>query len=158
MFIIVLVCPFNIVYKSSRYRFLSVIRNIVLSPLYKVLMLDFFMADQLCSQVISSINSFKLIRVNYHIWTINQSPYWVICSLFFNQVPTLRNLEYIACYYITGSYKTEDFGYCMRNTYYKDLAYAVSFLPYYWRAMQVILLHPAVLIDFPFSFFFLIYY
>ncbi|KAL8052791.1 hypothetical protein ABFX02_05G027700 [Erythranthe guttata] len=101
VFIIVLICPFNIIYKSSRYHFLSVMRNIVLSPLYKVVMLDFFMADQLCSQI-----------------------------------PTLRNLEYIACYYITGSYKTQDFNYCSRNTYYRDLAYAVSFLPYYWRAMQ----------------------
>ncbi|KAL8533450.1 hypothetical protein ACS0TY_009730 [Phlomoides rotata] len=100
-FIAVLVCPLNIIYKSTRYRFLSVIRNIVLSPLYKVVMLDFFMADQLCSQI-----------------------------------PMLRDLEYVACYYITGSYKTQDYGYCMRNTYYRDLAYAVSFLPYYWRAMQ----------------------
>ncbi|KAK4410374.1 Phosphate transporter [Sesamum angolense] len=100
-FILVLVCPFNIIYKSSRYCFLSVIRNIILSPLYKVVMLDFFMADQLCSQV-----------------------------------PMLRDLEYMACYYITGSYKTQDYQYCMRTTYYRDLAYAVSFLPYYWRAMQ----------------------
>ncbi|KAF7827878.1 phosphate transporter PHO1-like protein 1 [Senna tora] len=101
VFLLVLVCPFNVVYRSSRYRFLRVIRNIVLSPLYKVVMLDFFMADQLCSQV-----------------------------------PMLRNLEYVACYYITGSYKTQDYGYCMRAKHYRDLAYAVSFLPYYWRAMQ----------------------
>ncbi|KAL8035264.1 hypothetical protein ABFX02_12G086000 [Erythranthe guttata] len=100
-FILVLVCPFNVIYKSSRYRFISVIRNIILSPFYKVVMLDFFMADQLCSQV-----------------------------------PMLRELEYVACYYITGSYKNQDYQYCMRNTYYRDLAYAVSFLPYYWRAMQ----------------------
>lgn len=57
-FIIVLICPFNIIYKSSRYRLLSVMRNIVLSPLYKVMMLDFFMADQLCSQVINQPTSF----------------------------------------------------------------------------------------------------
>lgn len=50
----------------------------------------------------------------------------------------LRNLEYVACYYITGSYKNQDYGLCMRNKNYKDLAYAVSFLPYYWRAMQVL--------------------
>ncbi|CDP00543.1 unnamed protein product [Coffea canephora] len=99
--LLVLVCPLNIIYKSSRYRFLCVIRNIILSPLYKVVMLDFFMADQLCSQV-----------------------------------PMLRNLEYVACYYISGSYKTQDYGLCMRNKNYRDLAYAVSFLPYYWRAMQ----------------------
>ncbi|KAI3796217.1 hypothetical protein L1987_38883 [Smallanthus sonchifolius] len=100
-FLVLLVCPINIVYKSSRYCLLSVLRNIVLSPLYKVVMLDFFMADQLCSQV-----------------------------------PTLRNLEYVGCYYITGSYKTQDYGYCVSTKNYRDLAYAVSFLPYYWRAMQ----------------------
>ncbi|OAY84913.1 Phosphate transporter PHO1-3 [Ananas comosus] len=66
-----------------------------------VVMVDFFMADQLCSQV-----------------------------------PMLRSLEYLACYYITGSYKTQDYGYCMRAKHFRDLAYAVSFLPYYWRAMQ----------------------
>ncbi|PSR84911.1 Phosphate transporter like [Actinidia chinensis var. chinensis] len=101
VFLLLLVHPFNIFYKSSRHRFLRVIRNIILSPLYKVAMLDFFMADQLCSQV-----------------------------------PMLRNLEYVACYYITGSFKTQDYGYCMRTKNYRDLAYAVSFLPYYWRAMQ----------------------
>ncbi|KVH97462.1 phosphate transporter PHO1 homolog 1 [Cynara cardunculus var. scolymus] len=101
VFLVLLVCPVNIIYKSSRYRLLSVLRNIILSPLYKVVMLDFFMADQLCSQV-----------------------------------PMLRNLEYVACYYITGSYKTEDYGYCVRTKNYRDLAYAVSFLPYYWRAVQ----------------------
>lgn len=36
VFVVVLVCPFNVIYKSSRYRFLCVIRNIILSPLYKV--------------------------------------------------------------------------------------------------------------------------
>ncbi|CAN6933170.1 unnamed protein product [Brassica oleracea] len=101
VFFLILICPLNIFYKSSRYRLISVIRNIVFSPLYKVVMLDFFMADQLCSQV-----------------------------------PMLRNLEYIACYYITGSYATQDYGYCMRVKYYRDLAYAVSFLPYYCRVMQ----------------------
>ncbi|KAG6470638.1 hypothetical protein ZIOFF_071715 [Zingiber officinale] len=101
MFLIVLFCPVNIIYKSSRYCFLRVIRNIILSPLYKVVMVDFFMADQLCSQV-----------------------------------PMLRNMEYVACYYITGSYRTQDYGLCMRSKHCKDLAYAVSFLPYYWRAMQ----------------------
>ncbi|KAK4764864.1 hypothetical protein SAY86_025954 [Trapa natans] len=101
VFSLVLVCPFNIIYKSSRYRLLRVLRNIAFSPFYKVVMLDFFMADQLCSQV-----------------------------------PMLQHLEYIACYYITGSFKTQNYGYCMKTKHFQDLAYAVSFLPYYWRAMQ----------------------
>lgn len=101
IFSLLFICPFNIFYKSSRYRFLRVIRNIILSPLYKVVMLDFFMADQLCSQV-----------------------------------PMLRDLEYVVCYYLTGSYITQDYGYCKSVGHYRDLAYAVSFFPYYWRAMQ----------------------
>ncbi|KAK3132345.1 hypothetical protein QOZ80_6AG0519830 [Eleusine coracana subsp. coracana] len=101
VFLLILVCPFNIIYRSSRYHFLTVIRNIILTPFYKVVMVDFFMADQLCSQV-----------------------------------PMLRSLEYLACYYITSSYRTQDYGYCTRVEHFRDLAYAVSFLPYYWRAMQ----------------------
>ncbi|XP_062232938.1 phosphate transporter PHO1-3-like [Phragmites australis] len=101
VFLLILVCPFNIIYRSSRYHFLRVIRNIILTPFYKVVMVDFFMADQLCSQV-----------------------------------PMLRSLEYLACYYISSSYRTQDYGYCTRVKHFRDLAYAVSFLPYYWRAMQ----------------------
>ncbi|KAL5199335.1 hypothetical protein ABZP36_020538 [Zizania latifolia] len=101
VFLLILVCPFNVLYRSCRYHFLRVIRNIILTPFYKVVMVDFFMADQLCSQV-----------------------------------PLLRSLEYLACYYITSSYKTQDYGYCTRVKHFRDLAYAVSFLPYYWRAMQ----------------------
>ncbi|KAL6847743.1 hypothetical protein ACP4OV_021871 [Aristida adscensionis] len=101
VFLLLLFCPFNVVYRSSRLRFLRILRNIVLSPLYKVVMADFFMADQLCSQV-----------------------------------PMLRSLEYVACYYISGSYRTQDYGYCTNTKHIRDLAYAVSFLPYYWRAMQ----------------------
>ncbi|RLN25440.1 hypothetical protein C2845_PM07G04290 [Panicum miliaceum] len=100
-FLLLLFCPLNVVYRSSRFRFLRILRNIVLSPLYKVVMVDFFMADQLCSQV-----------------------------------PMLRSMEYLACYYISGSYRTQDYGYCINTKHIRDLAYAVSFLPYYWRAMQ----------------------
>ncbi|KAF8723961.1 hypothetical protein HU200_020962 [Digitaria exilis] len=101
VFLLLLFCPLNVVYRSSRFRFLRILRNIILSPLYKVVMVDFFMADQLCSQV-----------------------------------PMLRSLEYLACYYISGSYMTQDYGYCINTKHIRDLAYAVSFLPYYWRAMQ----------------------
>ncbi|KAF9613089.1 hypothetical protein IFM89_005568 [Coptis chinensis] len=46
-----LICPFNIFYRSTRYCFLQVIRNITCSPFYKVVLVDFFMADQLTSQI-----------------------------------------------------------------------------------------------------------
>ncbi|KAI3469794.1 hypothetical protein Pfo_026457 [Paulownia fortunei] len=50
-FVLLLICPLNIFYRPTRYCFLRVIRNIVCSPFYKVLMVDFFMADQLTSQI-----------------------------------------------------------------------------------------------------------
>lgn len=100
--VVVLLCPLNIIYRSTRFAFLRVLRNIVLSPFYKVGMVDFFMADQLTSQV-----------------------------------PLLRQLEYVTCYYATGSYKTQNSDICTNNNKrYTDIAYVVSFLPYYWRAMQ----------------------
>ncbi|GLJ12485.1 hypothetical protein SUGI_0191930 [Cryptomeria japonica] len=99
--IAVLVCPLNMIYRPTRYAFLRAMRNIILSPLYKVVMVDFFMADQLTSQV-----------------------------------PLLRQLEYVICYYGTGSFRSENYSTCTNNKHYRDLVYVVSFLPYYWRAMQ----------------------
>jgi len=98
----VLFCPIDILYRSSRFCFLKVIRNIMLAPLYKVVMTDFFMADQLTSQI-----------------------------------PLLRHLEYIACYCLAGSFATHDYSACHNNNKsYREMAYVISFLPYYWRAMQ----------------------
>ncbi|XP_062220675.1 phosphate transporter PHO1-2-like isoform X2 [Phragmites australis] len=97
----VLLCPFNIFYRSTRYCFVRVMRNIIFSPFYKVLMADFFMADQLTSQI-----------------------------------PLLRHLEFTACYFMAGSFKTHAYQTCTTGQQYRQLAYVISFLPYYWRAMQ----------------------
>ncbi|KAG1361513.1 phosphate transporter PHO1-2 [Cocos nucifera] len=96
-----LLCPFNIFYRPTRYCFLRVIRNIMFSPFYKVLMVDFFMADQLTSQI-----------------------------------PLLRHMEFTACYFVAGGFRTHPYETCTRSHQYKLLAYVISFLPYYWRAIQ----------------------
>ncbi|KAG1359728.1 Phosphate transporter PHO1-2 [Cocos nucifera] len=96
-----LICPVNIFYRPTRYRFLRVIRNIMFSPFYKVLMVDFFMADQLTSQI-----------------------------------PLLRHMEFTACYFMAGGFRIHPYETCTRSRQYKLLAYVISFLPYYWRAMQ----------------------
>ncbi|KAK6254726.1 SPX domain - like 8 [Theobroma cacao] len=101
IFVALLVCPFDIFYKPTRYCFLRIIRNIICSPFYKVLMVDFFMADQLTSQI-----------------------------------PLLRHLESTACYFLAGSIKTHQYATCKNGKMYRQLAYVISFLPYYWRAMQ----------------------
>jgi hypothetical protein len=97
-----LVCPFNMFYRSTRYCFMRIMRNIVFSPFYKVLMADFFMADQLTSQI-----------------------------------PLLRHMEFAACYFMAGSFRANPYETCTNSQQYKHLAYVLSFLPYYWRAMQV---------------------
>ncbi|KAK2643707.1 hypothetical protein Ddye_018902 [Dipteronia dyeriana] len=99
--ICLLICPFDIFYLPTRYCFLRILRNIICSPFYKVLMVDFFMADQLTSQI-----------------------------------PLLRHLESTACYFMAGSFKTHRYETCKKGRLYRELAYVISFLPYYWRAMQ----------------------
>ncbi|XP_022156312.1 phosphate transporter PHO1 homolog 3-like [Momordica charantia] len=47
----ILICPFNIIYRSSRLFFLTCLFHCICAPLYKVLLPDFFLADQLTSQV-----------------------------------------------------------------------------------------------------------
>ncbi|XP_059650851.1 phosphate transporter PHO1 [Cornus florida] len=100
-FIALLICPFNICYRPTRYCFLRIIRNIICSPFYRVLMVDFFMADQLTSQI-----------------------------------PLLRHIESAACYFVAGNIKTNRYETCKSGKLYRELAYVISFAPYYWRAMQ----------------------
>ncbi|ESQ32597.1 hypothetical protein EUTSA_v10005314mg [Eutrema salsugineum] len=61
-----LFCPFNIVYRSSRYFLIGCFFRCLLSPLYKVILPDFFLADQLTSQV----QTFRsmLFYVCYYGW------------------------------------------------------------------------------------------
>ncbi|KAF5752406.1 putative xenotropic and polytropic murine leukemia virus receptor pho1 [Tripterygium wilfordii] len=101
IFLVLLVSPFNVLYRPTRYCFLRIIRNIVCSPFYKVLMVDFFMADQLTSQI-----------------------------------TLLRHLESTTCYFLAGSFKTHSYKTCNSTRLYRELAYVISFMPYYWRAMQ----------------------
>ncbi|XP_054793044.1 phosphate transporter PHO1 homolog 3-like isoform X2 [Prosopis cineraria] len=49
--IVILSCPFNIMYRSSRLFFLTCLFHCICAPLYKVTLPDFFLADQFTSQV-----------------------------------------------------------------------------------------------------------
>ncbi|XP_051122453.1 phosphate transporter PHO1 homolog 3-like [Andrographis paniculata] len=49
--IVIMLCPLNIMYRSSRFFLLVCLFHCVLAPLYKVSLPDFFLADQLTSQV-----------------------------------------------------------------------------------------------------------
>ncbi|CAD5323926.1 unnamed protein product [Arabidopsis thaliana] len=103
IFICVLICPFNTFYRPTRFCFIRILRKIVCSPFYKVLMVDFFMGDQLTSQI-----------------------------------PLLRHLETTGCYFLAQSFKTHEYNTCKNGRYYREFAYLISFLPYFWRAMQCV--------------------
>ncbi|PPD95946.1 hypothetical protein GOBAR_DD07035 [Gossypium barbadense] len=49
--LVILIFPFNILYRSSRLFFLTILFHCICAPLYKVKFQDFFLADQLTSQV-----------------------------------------------------------------------------------------------------------
>eukprot|EP00258_Populus_trichocarpa_P033000 XP_024449019.1 phosphate transporter PHO1 homolog 9-like [Populus trichocarpa] len=49
--LVIIFCPFNIIYRSSRYFLIQCALHCLFAPLYKVTLPDFFLADQLTSQV-----------------------------------------------------------------------------------------------------------
>ncbi|CAN5951468.1 unnamed protein product [Sphagnum jensenii] len=64
VFLVMLLIPANILYKSSRYFFLRCFRRIVFAPFYKVALSDFFLGDQLTSQV-ASFRNFEFMLCYY---------------------------------------------------------------------------------------------
>ncbi|PQQ01684.1 phosphate transporter PHO1 homolog 3-like isoform X1 [Prunus yedoensis var. nudiflora] len=64
--VLILLCPFNLIYRSSRYFFLLCLFHCICAPLYKVTLPDFFLADQLTSQV-QAIRSLQFY-VCYYGW------------------------------------------------------------------------------------------
>ncbi|KAF9604838.1 hypothetical protein IFM89_010513 [Coptis chinensis] len=61
-----LICPFNIFYRSTHYCFLQVIRHIACSPFYKVVLVDFFMADRLTSQAFNFVLRLVWVQTVMH--------------------------------------------------------------------------------------------
>ncbi|KAJ4874653.1 Phosphate transporter PHO1-like protein 10 [Raphanus sativus] len=60
----ILLCPFNIIYRSSRVFFLRSLLHCICAPLYEVTLPDFFLADHLTSQV-QAIRSLELFICYY---------------------------------------------------------------------------------------------
>ncbi|KAJ7943430.1 Phosphate transporter PHO1-like protein [Quillaja saponaria] len=62
--LVILFCPFNIIYCSSRFFFIRCLVRCICAPLYLVTLPDFFLADQLTSQV-QAFRSFELYICYY---------------------------------------------------------------------------------------------
>jgi len=56
VFLLALCTPLNILYRSSRMFFLRCLQHVIFAPFYKVILADFFLGDQLTSQVASFRN------------------------------------------------------------------------------------------------------
>ncbi|CAL0312228.1 unnamed protein product [Lupinus luteus] len=64
--IVILLCPLNILYRSSRMFFLTCLFHCICAPLYKVILPDFFLADQFTSQG-QALRSF-VFYICYYGW------------------------------------------------------------------------------------------
>ncbi|OAE31554.1 hypothetical protein AXG93_3415s1140 [Marchantia polymorpha subsp. ruderalis] len=116
IFFLLLFCPFNFCYRSSRLFLLKTLLHIVCAPLYKVVLADFFLADQLTSQV------------HFPTSVLHKG-----C-----EVPSFRQLEYVLCYYIGSYYKLGNGDSCTKNVHFQRVVYVVSLAPYWWRFLQVL--------------------
>lgn len=59
---------------------------------------------------------------------------WFPCS----QVPMLRNLEFVLCYYVGGYFLTKDHESCTGSKRYVNWTYVVALSPYWCRFWQVL--------------------
>ncbi|EEF39969.1 xenotropic and polytropic murine leukemia virus receptor pho1, putative [Ricinus communis] len=66
LLIVLLLLPFNVLYRSARFFLLTCIFHCIAAPLYKVTLQDFFLADQLTSQV-QAIRSLEFY-ICYYAW------------------------------------------------------------------------------------------
>ncbi|KAM7520707.1 hypothetical protein LguiB_019669 [Lonicera macranthoides] len=64
--LLIMFCPFDIIYRENRFFFIKCIWHCLCAPLYKVTLPDFFLADQLTSQVQAIRN--LLFYVCYYGW------------------------------------------------------------------------------------------
>ncbi|KAF3644000.1 Phosphate transporter PHO1 -like protein 5 [Capsicum annuum] len=64
--LLIVFCPLNIIYRSSRFFLLRTAWHCICAPLYKVTLPDFLLADQLTSQV-QAIRSLQFY-VCYYVW------------------------------------------------------------------------------------------
>ncbi|KAH7433339.1 hypothetical protein KP509_07G064300 [Ceratopteris richardii] len=62
--LLLLLCPFDVCYRSSRVFFIKCMKRITFAPFYKVLLADFFLADQLTSQV-TALRSLQFVMCYY---------------------------------------------------------------------------------------------
>ncbi|KAI3799106.1 hypothetical protein L1987_34396 [Smallanthus sonchifolius] len=125
--LLIMFCPFNIMYRSSRFFLIVNLWRYVCAPLYKVTFPDFFLGDQLTSQV-------QLLRtvefyICYYGWgdfkrrsnTCNQSKIYEIFYIFIAVLPYW--LRFLQC--MRQVFEHKDYGPAMNGLKYLSTIVAV---------------------------------
>lgn len=98
---------------------------------------DFFLADQLTSQVrLPCLYCNRKNNINWAYIPLNLAVILLIDSAFAIQVQALRSLQFYICYYGWGDFKRRSNN-CQGSDIYKILYIIVAVLPYWSRFLQV---------------------
>ncbi|XP_076925206.1 phosphate transporter PHO1 homolog 9-like [Bidens hawaiensis] len=125
--LLITICPFNIMYRSSRFFLIVSLWHCVCAPLYKVTFPDFFLGDQLTSQV-------QLLRtvefyICYYGWgdfkrrsnTCNQSNIYEMFFIFIAVIPYW--FRFLQC--MRQVFEQKDYGHGMNGLKYLSTIVAV---------------------------------
>ncbi|KAL6551580.1 hypothetical protein OROGR_007734 [Orobanche gracilis] len=113
--LLITICPFNIIYRSSRFFLIHCAWHCVCAPLYKVRLPDFFLADQLTSQTKKPVTSGSLGG--------------------YTSVQAIRSLQFYICYYGWGYFKTRS-NTCLDSKVYQIFHIVIAIIPFWSRFLQ----------------------
>ncbi|KAL8247078.1 hypothetical protein R6Q59_008294 [Mikania micrantha] len=139
--LLIMVCPFNIMYRASRFFLIVNLWHFVCAPLYKVTFPDFFLGDQLTSQV-------QLLRIVefyicYYGWgdfkrrsnTCNQSNTYEIFFILVAVIPYW--FRFLQC--MRQVFEQKDYGHAMNGLKYLSTIVAVATRTIYVQRRGVVM-------------------
>ncbi|KAI3467312.1 hypothetical protein Pfo_023975 [Paulownia fortunei] len=125
-------CPFNIIYRSSRFFLIKCVFRCICAPLYKVTLPDFFLADQFTSQV-QAIRSFEYYICFYGGGKLSR-------RLKRCNSHDVYNIFYFIVAVIPYWFAFSRFTICVRRLFEeRDFAHGYNGLRYFWTIVAVVI-------------------
>lgn len=128
----ILICPFNIIYRSSRLFFLTCLFHCICAPLYKVSFV-FHNVYKLRDTEVAVVNFF-LRQISFLQVVL---PDFFLADQLTSQVQALRSLEFYICYYGWGDYRLR-VNTCKASTVFQTFSFIIAVIPYWSRLQQVL--------------------
>ncbi|XP_052296162.1 phosphate transporter PHO1 homolog 10 isoform X5 [Citrus sinensis] len=129
--IVIIFCPFDIIYRSSRLFFIKSATHCFFAPLYKVTLPDFLLADNITSQVLLYTHTLdweQLVKMpNFS--------YVMLLPLVLYQVQAIRSIELYICYYGLGE-SSQRQSKCHTHGIYNAFYFIVAIVPFWLRFLQ----------------------